>query len=140
MSDETTPEPQRAAFEAWLMAEHLLDATWNAERNCYDEFPAHLAWKAWRAAWCCQQARSGAMELASKANELREAVQAGASTSDALQVLLDVQASDRDRLLSALRKLANEPQDITSKSYQHALGVLGEFEGNPPAKRRSASA
>jgi len=80
------------------------------------------------------------MELASKANELREAVQAGASTSDALQVLLDVQASDRDRLLSALRKLANEPQDITSKAYQHALGVLGEFEGNPPAKRRSASA
>lgn len=48
MSDETTPEPQRAAFEAWLMAEHLLDATWNAERNCYDEFPAHLAWKAWQ--------------------------------------------------------------------------------------------
>jgi len=69
------------------------------------------------------------MELASKANELREAVQAGASTSDALQVLLDVQASDRDRLLSALRKLVNEPQDITSKAYQHALGVLGEFEG-----------
>jgi len=68
------------------------------------------------------------MELASKANELREAVQAGASTSDALQVLLDVQASDRDRLLSALRKLVNEPQDITSKAYQHALGVLGEFE------------
>lgn len=48
--------PERAAFEAWLMAEHLLDATWNADRNCYDEFPAHLAWKAWRAAWCCQQA------------------------------------------------------------------------------------
>jgi len=45
-----------------------------------------------------------------------------------------------DRLLSALRKLVNEPQDITSKAYQHALGVLGEFEGNPPAKRRSASA
>lgn len=45
-----------------------------------------------------------------------------------------------DRLLSALRNLVNEPQDITSKSYQRALGVLGEFEGNPPAKRRSASA
>lgn len=72
---------------------------------------------------------SGAMELESRANELREAVQAGASTSDVLQVLLDVQASDRDRLLSALRKLVNEPQDITSKAYQHALGVLGEFEG-----------
>lgn len=72
---------------------------------------------------------SGGMELESRANELREAVQAGASTSDVLQVLLDVQASDRDRLLSALRKLVNEPQDITSKAYQHALGVLGEFEG-----------
>ena len=71
---------------------------------------------------------SGAMELESRANELREAVQAGASTSDVLQVLLDVQASDRDRLLSALRKLVNEPQDITSKAYQDALGVLGEFD------------
>ena len=51
-----------------------------------------------------------------------------------------VRADKADRLLSALRKLVNEPQDITSKAYQHALGVLGEFEGNPPAKRRSASA
>lgn len=70
---------------------------------------------------------SGAMELESRANELREAVQAGASTSDVLQVLLDVQASDRDRLLSALRKLANEPHSEAAR--QHALGVLGEFEG-----------
>lgn len=42
--------PERTAFEAWLMADHMLDATWNAERNCYDEFPAHLAFKAWQAA------------------------------------------------------------------------------------------
>lgn len=33
-----------------------------------------------------------------------------------------------DRLLSALRKLVNEPQDITSKAYRDAIGVLGEFE------------
>ena len=33
-----------------------------------------------------------------------------------------------DRLLSALRKLVNEPQDITSKAYRDALGVLGEFD------------
>jgi hypothetical protein len=36
--------------------------------------------------------------------------------------------ADRDRLLSALRKLVNEPQDITSKAYRDALGVLGEFD------------
>jgi hypothetical protein len=36
--------------------------------------------------------------------------------------------ADRDRLLSALRKLVNEPQDITSKAYRDALRVLGEFD------------
>src|SRR4051812_43920571 len=41
---------QRAAFEAWLLKEHLLTATWNEERNCFDEFPAHLPYQAWQAA------------------------------------------------------------------------------------------
>jgi len=39
----------RKAFEAWLLSEQWLTATWNEERNCYDEFPAHLAFKAWQA-------------------------------------------------------------------------------------------
>ena len=39
--------PERADFERWLEREHLLTATWNDQRNCYDEFPAHLAFKAW---------------------------------------------------------------------------------------------
>lgn len=43
-------DPERAAFEKWLMAAHMLDATWNVGRNCYDEFPAHLAFKAWQQA------------------------------------------------------------------------------------------
>ena len=42
--------------------------------------------------------------------------------------VVDRLIDQRDRLLSALRKLVNEPQDITSKAYQHALGVLGEFD------------
>lgn len=42
-------DTNRAAFEAWLMEDHLLDATWNEKRNCFDEFPAHLAHKAWQA-------------------------------------------------------------------------------------------
>jgi hypothetical protein len=41
---------QRVAFLEWLQSVHLLDATWNVERNCFDEFPAHLAYSAWRAA------------------------------------------------------------------------------------------
>jgi hypothetical protein len=41
---------ERKRFENWLMQEQLLDATWNEARNCYDEFPAHLAFKAWQAA------------------------------------------------------------------------------------------
>ena len=41
------------------------------------------------------------MDLENKANELREAVQAGASTSDVLQMLLEVQALERERLAIA---------------------------------------
>ena len=43
-------DPERAAFEKWLQDVHLLDGTWNEARNCYDEFPCHLAFQAWRAA------------------------------------------------------------------------------------------
>lgn len=31
----------REEFEAWLLRVHLLTATWNEKRNCFDEFPAH---------------------------------------------------------------------------------------------------
>lgn len=41
---------QRQDFEAWLRKEHDLDAEWQPERNCYKEFAAHLAYKAWCAA------------------------------------------------------------------------------------------
>ena len=39
----------RQAFEAWLLAVQGLSATWNDARNCYEQFPAHLAWQAWQA-------------------------------------------------------------------------------------------
>jgi hypothetical protein len=38
---------KRKAFEEWLQREQGLDATWNEQRKCYNEFPAHLAYKAW---------------------------------------------------------------------------------------------
>ena len=41
---------ERKAFESWLLDVHLLTATWDEQRNCYDEFPAHLAFNAWQAA------------------------------------------------------------------------------------------
>lgn len=37
----------RQAFEKWLLEVHLLEGTWNEDRNCYDEFACHLAFKAW---------------------------------------------------------------------------------------------
>lgn len=43
-------QDQREKFEAWLWDVHHLNATWNTGRNCYDEFPAHLAFKAWQQA------------------------------------------------------------------------------------------
>ena len=40
----------RAVFEHWLLTEQGLEATWNESRSCYDEFAAHLAFRAWVAA------------------------------------------------------------------------------------------
>ncbi len=46
-ADEILRSEQKR-FEKWLLDEHGLVATWDQQRNCYAEFPAHLAWKAWR--------------------------------------------------------------------------------------------
>lgn len=40
----------REEFEKWLLNEQGLTAEWDEDRNCYKEFQAHLAWKAWQAA------------------------------------------------------------------------------------------
>lgn len=37
----------RERFEEALMADHGLEPTWNAGRNSYDQFPAHMALWAW---------------------------------------------------------------------------------------------
>lgn len=45
----------RETFEKWLLDKMGLQAEWQPERNCYKQFTAHLAWKAWQAA--CQEGR-----------------------------------------------------------------------------------
>lgn len=49
-----TPEPpaaqpsnDRSAFDRWLHDVHGLESVWQEERNCYKDFPAHLAYSAW---------------------------------------------------------------------------------------------
>ncbi|MBH9198629.1 hypothetical protein I5K50_10200 [Pseudomonas aeruginosa] len=39
----------REEFEAWLLREHGLESEWQDERNCFKDYPAHLAFKAWQA-------------------------------------------------------------------------------------------
>ncbi|UQS93441.1 hypothetical protein [Pseudomonas phage Kat] len=39
----------RDEFEAWLLREHGLESEWQEERNCFKDYPAHLAFKAWQA-------------------------------------------------------------------------------------------
>ncbi|HBP0869557.1 TPA: hypothetical protein L5R06_003955 [Pseudomonas aeruginosa] len=39
----------REEFEAWLLREHGLESEWQEERNCFKDYPAHLAFKAWQA-------------------------------------------------------------------------------------------
>lgn len=47
-------------FEKWLLDEQGLEGTWNDTRNCFDEFPAHLAFKAWQARGALRQPCRGA--------------------------------------------------------------------------------
>ncbi|MBD1601962.1 hypothetical protein [Pseudomonas typographi] len=42
-------EKMREEFEAWLLEVHGLTAEWQPERNCFKEYPAHLAYQAWQA-------------------------------------------------------------------------------------------
>ena len=39
----------REEFEAWLLKVHGLDSGWQENRNCFADFPAHLAFQAWQA-------------------------------------------------------------------------------------------
>lgn len=39
----------REEFEAWLLEVHGLTSEWSEERNCFKDYPAHLAYEAWRA-------------------------------------------------------------------------------------------
>lgn len=45
-----TQDKDRAAFEAWLWEVMKLDSEWDEKRNCFVDYPAHLAFKAWQAA------------------------------------------------------------------------------------------
>ena len=51
----TIQQSDRQAFEKWLLDVHLLTGTWDYTRNCYVEFPCHLAHKA----WCASAQRFG---------------------------------------------------------------------------------
>lgn len=42
-------EKTREDFEKWLLDEHGLESEWQPRRNCFKDFPAHLAFKAWQA-------------------------------------------------------------------------------------------
>lgn len=43
----------REEFEAWLLDIHGLESEWQEARNCFKDFPAHLAYQAWQASREC---------------------------------------------------------------------------------------
>lgn len=42
-------EKMREEFIDWLADEHGLESEWQEERNCFKDFPAHLAFQSWQA-------------------------------------------------------------------------------------------
>lgn len=45
-NDSTT----RQDFQKWLLDTHGLESKWNPDRNCFEDYAAHLAYQAWREA------------------------------------------------------------------------------------------
>jgi hypothetical protein len=42
-------DKMREEFCSWLLEEHGLESQWQPDRNCFKDFPAHLAYMAWQA-------------------------------------------------------------------------------------------
>ena len=62
---------RREAFEAWLADVHMLHPIWQPERNCYKEYPAHLAFQAWQASPAHPASAPDDPQIASDADKLR---------------------------------------------------------------------
>lgn len=43
----------REEFSEWLLDIHGLESEWQEARNCFKDFPAHLAYQAWQASREC---------------------------------------------------------------------------------------
>ena len=54
--------------------------------------------------------------------------QSSQAITDAADKLIELE-QQRDKLLAALESLVNEPQDITTPAYQHALAAIAEAKG-----------
>jgi Protein of unknown function (DUF551) len=48
-SEQHSEDSVRARFEEWLHNKYCDKGTWNDERNCYDEFAVHMAFKGYQA-------------------------------------------------------------------------------------------
>ncbi|WP_312800016.1 hypothetical protein [Pseudomonas sp.] len=49
MNHPLATDQLRKEFEAWLLEVHWLTSEWQEERNCFADYPAHLAFQAWQA-------------------------------------------------------------------------------------------
>lgn len=80
----------REEFEAWLLREHGLESEWQDERNCFKDYPAHLAFKAWQASRAALRVEDEIDRLKAENDALREALSqiSNASCSDARSVVI----------------------------------------------------
>ncbi|HGM6917678.1 TPA: hypothetical protein ACKQDM_005636 [Pseudomonas aeruginosa] len=61
----------REEFEAWVLREHGLESEWQDERNCFKDYPAHLAFKAWQASRAALRVEDEIDRLKAENEELR---------------------------------------------------------------------
>jgi len=103
---------ERAAFEKWLMDVHGLDSVWNEERNCFDDFPAHLAFKAWQAA--SSEAAQTIAALRAEYGKLKEHFDTACYRAEAAE-------AERDEALERIELLSNLPRGGISRVQLVAL-------------------
>ena len=121
VSDKTIPEPKWCAY--CQKDTHSSRECWATHTVPYvPATPEQHALEAFLSA-CMDNKYSGEnMRMA-----MEKLLQIGRNEAEWF-VCLCAERHRSDRLLTTIRKLVNEPQDITSKAYQQALAVLREFE------------
>lgn len=125
MTPTPAPRDERSEYEQWLQDVQWLNSKWEAERNCFADFPAHLAHQAWE-----HRAALAEAEMA----EVREKLDIQMARANSLGRACQDMEAERDELRAELERVkldARRYEWLSSQSwFSNSIGAYGAIEGD----------